>query len=531
MSPRRPFLSLALPALPALLALLAMPSPALARGLSVEVWTDRGTDAVYRAGEPIRIEARTSDDAYLLVYEIDAQGYVHVLHPRPHTRGFVEGRRTVSIPEDGSDYELAADGPDGLGYVVAIASLDPFLDLPWYLRPYDPQAAELGYAGRDEDAEEADGVSAEGHIVGDPFVAMERIRRRLIQDPNDTDAFASSYTSYYVGHQVRYPRYLCADCHRPNHWTWWDGYDPYYTTCSVFDFRVNWGWTWGPSYWSGFVPYYVYTYRADCPPRWRRTLPRGAFLSSWDGWRRWNSLWSGSLTRYKSAPPVGYVPPSKWDDSRRYRGDRPNPPGFLGGGGTVVTRVPRGVPQGRGNEIGDRQPREGSVVPRTGPRERRLRGGSVAPEPIRTPVERTYRGDRPARGEVGKDAPQRIDRPRNERPRNEPPPKLDRPRNDPPPSGRPSRGGGNAEPRERRGRANAFVQPMRWLTPLYDPAPVSSAPSSAPPPSYQPVFNPPPNASAPPSAPPPAVSAPAPAPALPPGIQRLGASIASKRGG
>ncbi len=526
----------------ALLALLAVPGPALARGLSVEVWTDRGTDGVYRAGDPIRIEARTSDDAYLLVYEIDAQGYVHVLHPTAHGRGFVEGRRSVTIPDQDSDFELSAQGPDGLGYVVAIASLDPFLDLPWYLRPYDPQAAELGYAGRDDGEDEADGVSAEGHIVGDPFVAMERIRRRLIRDPNDGDAFASSYTSYYVGHQVRYPRYLCADCHRSNQWSWWDGFDPYYTTCSVFDFRVNWGWTWGPTYWTGFVPYYVYTYRADCPPRWRRTIPRGGFYSSWDGWRRWNSLWSGGLRRFKGDPPTGYVPPDKWGERRRDGGSRPNPPGYLGGGrapGTAI-RVPRGqtTPGDRG--IDGRSPREGNVVPGT-PRTRQPRDarnpGGVAPEPVRVPVGTPPRGDRPPRTDDSpKGSPQRIDRPRN----------------DPaPPAGRPARDGkgkSSDEPRERKGRS-AFVAPLRWFEPVSEPsyAPVN-APRRFDPPAYQPpraaaplpshsappAYDPPRAAPPPPSqAPPPAVHAPAPAPApsLPPGVQRLTNSIASKRGG
>ena len=84
-------------------------------------------------------------------------------------------------------------------------------------------------------------------------------------DPNDRDDFATTYTSYYVHERVRYPRYMCYDCHRPGYWQWWDGFDPYYSTCSVFDFRVNWGWAWGPTYWFNAVPYYVYIVRHDCP--------------------------------------------------------------------------------------------------------------------------------------------------------------------------------------------------------------------------------------------------------------------------
>ena len=41
-------------------------------------------------------------------------------------------------------------------------------------------------------------MTAEGRIVGDPFVAMERIRRRVLSDPDNDEAFATAYTSYYI---------------------------------------------------------------------------------------------------------------------------------------------------------------------------------------------------------------------------------------------------------------------------------------------------------------------------------------------
>ena len=69
-------------ALAAALLLLAVgSSPALARRLDVELWTDRGDDAVYREGDAMRIKVRATDDAYLLVYEIDTEGRVNLLYP------------------------------------------------------------------------------------------------------------------------------------------------------------------------------------------------------------------------------------------------------------------------------------------------------------------------------------------------------------------------------------------------------------------------------------------------------------------
>ncbi len=308
----------------AAMVLLAPAGWALHRsGLDVEVWTDRGQDAVYQPGDRMEVRVRPSDDAYLLVYEIDAEGYVRLLFPDLGSRGLALGRETLEVPSERSNLDLVVEGPVGQGFIVAIASDSPFRALPWYLRPYDPHAEGVGYQG---EPEEDDGVTREGRIVGDPFVAMERIRRRVVENPENADAFATAYTSYYVHHEVRYPRYLCYDCHRPHYWAWWDGFDPYYTHCSVFDFRVNWGWGWGPSYWFGAVPYYYYVYRADCPPRYRIFTTRTICYSSWDGWRRWSSLWGGNLRRYKSDPPAGYLPPTKFDD--RIRGSRRLPPGF-----------------------------------------------------------------------------------------------------------------------------------------------------------------------------------------------------------
>ena len=325
--------SMAALALPVVAALLL--GPAVATGvradqhLSVKVSTDRGDNAVYNPGDPLEISARVSDGAYLLVYEIDAEGEVHVLYPFEHADAFVEGPATVRLPGGDSDYQLVVQGPVGEGYVVAIASREPFENLPWYLRPYDERAGELGYqGGADEDEE---GVTAEGRIVGDPFVAMERIRRQVLAEPSAREGFATDYASYYVHEAVRYPRYLCNDCHRPGQWAWWDGFDPYYATCTAIDFRINASWWWGPSYWFGYVPYYTYVYRPSCPPRWRAGDWRNAWYSSWDGRRRWNSQWGGPLRRYKSPPPPGYVPPpSKFDRASRARDGRTfTPPGFL----------------------------------------------------------------------------------------------------------------------------------------------------------------------------------------------------------
>lgn len=192
--------------------LLVSATAAIARPLSVEVWTDRGDDAVYTAGDAMQVKVRANDDAYLLVYEINSDGQVTVLFPFRRASGMVEGRSTLRLPPEDSRYELTVESDTGLGYIVALASRRPFRELPWYLRPFDPQGESVGYEGRHDDT---DGFDDDGRVLGDPTVAIERIRRAVLGDPGDLDDFATSYTTYYVGHEVRYPRYLCNDCHRP----------------------------------------------------------------------------------------------------------------------------------------------------------------------------------------------------------------------------------------------------------------------------------------------------------------------------
>ena len=476
--------------LAALVALTLAPWPARAGGLGVEVWTDRGDDAVYQPGDRMEIQARTSDDAYLLVYEIDAEGYVRLLYPYRGSNGFAEGRRTYRVPPEQANVDLVVQDLVGQCYLVAIASQDRFRDLPWYLRPYDEQAEQVGYEGMRDDEE---GITAEGRIVGDPFVAMERIRRRVLADPGDENTFGSSYATYYVHNQVRYPRYLCYDCHRPGRWAWWPGFDPYYTSCSVFDFRVNWSWGWGPGYWFGYVPYYYYVARYDCPPRYRSFYQDRSCFSAWDGWNRWNSLWGGRLVRYKSPPPPGYVPPTKFRDGGVvWKDGRTVPPGF------IVTDVRKGrnglrepLPIGRNYQSHGGDP--GSRG--DGPIERRLNGGG-RPAVERMPAREVPRGSEPGDRGRGSDFRERLGRPV---PRVEAPPRDDRPRVEPVPDGvRPRRdlSPGWQRPRDlpREERAPRYEPPRvespryerprmespRYERPRVDPAPRNDRPRAEP---------------------------------------------------
>ena len=508
--------SRAIAALMMLLALAAAPAPA--RALDVEVWTDRGDDAVYKTGDAMRIKLRASADAYLLVYEIDAVGAVNLLFPFDRSSAYVQGGSTVKLPVEESGLQLIVGEETGQGFIVAVASERPFRDLPWFLRPFDPQAASVGYDAQDSTITE-EGFDERGHVLGDPYVAMERIRRRVVESPENVEGIASDYTTYYVHEVVRYPRYLCNDCHRPGHWAWWSGFDPYYTNCSVFDFRVNWRWYWGPTLWTGYVPYYYYVVRTDCPPYYTPWYGNQYRFSSWDGRTRWTDLWGGNLRRYKpTAAPVSYTPPPPRGMIWR-KGD--TPPGFVppdvrtrtaGGGGMrdVITRQReakaggpawRGKPGSQGTagnsgrsglQPGGRaKPADGGT---TGSGEVAKGRGGQRPQGGATPETKESGQSRPkgwwrppadrpsGGGEKAKDSPrtQPKERPRepsdpppSNPPPSDPPPTHARPRNDggsnPPPSSPPPRNDGGYRPPP--SNPPPSNPPPRWSPPASRPSP------------------------------------------------------------
>jgi hypothetical protein len=233
----------------------------------VEVWTNKEEGGVYRQGEPMRVMFRTSTDAFVLIYNIDTEGYIHLVYPYgPDDPDRVEGGVTHQVPSRNDPYEMVADGPTGIEYVVAIASPFPFQDLPWYLTG----GTEATRAEYDDDDGEDSGV-----IVGDPYVGMDRVVRRVVP-PGREDEVATDDTFFYIERKVDYPRYVCADCHSYGGW-----YDPYGDICSVVDVRIDATWArFRPLRSRVIRPRYFYMVRSTAPNRYRQWKER---WSSVDG--------------------------------------------------------------------------------------------------------------------------------------------------------------------------------------------------------------------------------------------------------
>jgi len=232
---------------------------ARSRRLDVDVWINKDEGGIYRPGESMRVYFRGNADSYMLVFNIDTDGYIHLVYPYgPGDTPSVEGGRTYMIPSRSDPYDLVADGPPGIEYVVAVGSPYPFQDLPWYLSAdADGGRPEGDYDGEDD--------TESGRIVGDPYVGIDRILHRIAA-PGREDLLATNETYFYIGRRVEYPRYVCADCHYHPYY-----FDPYVTACSAFDIRIDATWAhYAPLRIGAVRPRYIYRVRPQAPTRYRQ---------------------------------------------------------------------------------------------------------------------------------------------------------------------------------------------------------------------------------------------------------------------
>ena len=260
--------------------------------LRVNIWHDRDEGDVYRKGEAVRVHFETNQDAYAVVYRIDAEGEVKILWPRSRLGdGFVFGGHTYNLPTPGAA-RIRAAGEDGVEYVEAIVSMYPF----------DLRQLDVDFHHESED------VAREFFIAGDPFLAMNEVNHEITGLEDPADFVATNYTSYFVGREVAHPRYMCSQCHDED-----QSYRPYRDSCSIeIHYDYGWGNSWFGQY--GYYPLYYYpTYYYVDP--WTARPWVNYWYSPWYSWPRysgytwdwyyydWNysPYWNGNVwTRYKA---------------------------------------------------------------------------------------------------------------------------------------------------------------------------------------------------------------------------------------
>ena len=173
--------------------------------LDIKVWVDKGEGAGYEPGEDIRVYFKTNRDAYVIIYDIDTRGNVHLLYPYDFRDSrFVEGNRPYRIPSLRDDYYLKVNGPEGTEKIVALATGELFYlpDLGWDLDPDDLREEDYYYMSKPEGEDDWDFIERLNHrIVPDEIdyeldVASIRVEARYPSRYYTEPSFYFSYRSY-----------------------------------------------------------------------------------------------------------------------------------------------------------------------------------------------------------------------------------------------------------------------------------------------------------------------------------------------
>ncbi len=173
-------------ALVAALAAWLPTATAEARPLEIDVWTDRGDDGVVYAGEPVDVFFRTSKRARVIVYAVDADGWVHILFPtRAWEDETVRGARDYRIP--GERVDALFRSPDRMVVIGAVAARNRLHADRWF----DGDRTTV-FCGDDSWVfpERPPYGAVIGRVVGDPFKAVWAIEDALLPPGTRDDDFA-----------------------------------------------------------------------------------------------------------------------------------------------------------------------------------------------------------------------------------------------------------------------------------------------------------------------------------------------------
>ncbi len=258
-----------------------------AQTLRVGLWIENLDEGeVLERGQEIDVGFQANEDAYAVVYRINAEGLVSVLWPRSRMDdGFVFAGHEYMMPVTGGR-RLTASSETGEGFIEAIVSRYPF-DL-----------RELALDFHHEYQEE----SFDFFVAGDPFLAINEVNFAITGMEDSADFVVTNYMSYFVHQAVDHPRYLCNQCHIDDDLAQY----PYRDECAIdIDYDYNWGNEWYEDV--GYYPIYhnpVYVY-----------------YDPWT-WRPWVNFWYDPYYRCPTIP--GYhwnYNTYVWCDSPYYKYD------------------------------------------------------------------------------------------------------------------------------------------------------------------------------------------------------------------
>jgi hypothetical protein len=243
------------------------PAPALPAGVSqddppIRLWINN--DRRFLPGDRAKVEVRTREDGYLLVFHVDPDGRLRVLFPLdPDRDNFVRGGKKYEIRGRGDRESFEVDNTTGKGTIYAAVSRDPIrfdgfvLGDHWDYRALTPS-----------------------RLPNDPEPDLNELVRRMAQSDFDYDLI-----NYYVNERVAYrdytPSYYGSFYDDP--WCYSYYCRPYHS--SSFSIGIFFG---RPYRWYYYDPYY-YVYDPFYnpffyPPRYYVPVHRSRYGSPYYGY-------------------------------------------------------------------------------------------------------------------------------------------------------------------------------------------------------------------------------------------------------
>lgn len=98
--------------------------------LEVQTWVDRDPsgygNSTYYFGDKISISAKVNQDAYVYLFNINADGNIDLILPNQlNADNFMRGGEVRQFPQPGTRYQFTITGPSGVDQVLAVASRQP----------------------------------------------------------------------------------------------------------------------------------------------------------------------------------------------------------------------------------------------------------------------------------------------------------------------------------------------------------------------------------------------------------------------
>jgi hypothetical protein len=221
----------------------------------IDIWTNKGNDATYYFGEDVAVYFKADQDCYVVVYDIDPSGDVHVLFPSSIGGStFVRGGDVYRIPGTNDDFKLEVADNSGLDRIYAVASFDN-INPPDFMR----------YVGYDYgNTQDYDNSQFIMHTYGNIDNFVDDIDARIT-----SGNISVAYTNFNVDDNYRnYNQYRYADynpydvssvwigCDYPGSEIWIDGI--YYGIAPVLIPSIIVGYHWAWAYYDGYPCYQQY---------------------------------------------------------------------------------------------------------------------------------------------------------------------------------------------------------------------------------------------------------------------------------